>query len=164
MLSGRPVHLAESVAELAVAHLAGEPPSVASLRTEVGKDLDAIVARAIAPRPEDRFATAGELADALERRELRIGRALRSRLPCGRCRTAGIIDLPFCPGCGQDVAWDLRPGPYAVQIVDFEGAEDEGRWAASIAATASWLGERTPARWRSGRAGLSSGCSTCRHR
>jgi hypothetical protein len=52
------------------ASLLGEPPTIAP---EVPADLAAVIARACAPRPDDRFATAGDLADAL-------GRLLAQRL------------------------------------------------------------------------------------
>ncbi|MDC0714315.1 protein kinase [Stigmatella sp. ncwal1] len=41
------------------------PPT--TLRREVPKALEAVVLKAMAPRPENRYATAGEFADALER-------------------------------------------------------------------------------------------------
>jgi|JI10StandDraft_1071094.scaffolds.fasta_scaffold29910_4 serine/threonine protein kinase len=52
------------------ASLLGEPPTIAP---EVPADLAAVIARACAPRPDERFATAGDLADAL-------GRLLAQRL------------------------------------------------------------------------------------
>ena len=45
--------------------LTGEPESVISLRPEVGADLEAVVIRAMARDPDDRFAGAEELAQAL---------------------------------------------------------------------------------------------------
>ncbi|WP_225413982.1 protein kinase domain-containing protein [Stigmatella hybrida] len=41
------------------------PPT--TLRREIPKALEAVVLKAMAPRPQDRYATAGEFADALER-------------------------------------------------------------------------------------------------
>lgn len=133
LLAGRPVYFAESVAELVAAHALG-PPALAALRPEVGPALGAIVATAIAPQPEDRFATARELADALRRQTALVGGALQARLPCGACGTPLIIDLAFCPGCGREVSWDLAPGHHAVQLTRI----------ASTARCAEWLRARYP--------------------
>jgi len=47
------------------AHFSEKPPLPGARVPELGKRFDAIVARALAKRPEDRFATAGELGAAL---------------------------------------------------------------------------------------------------
>jgi serine/threonine protein kinase len=47
------------------AHFSEKPPQPGARVPELGKRFDAIVARALAKRPEDRFATAGELGAAL---------------------------------------------------------------------------------------------------
>ena len=47
------------------AHFSEKPPQPGARVPELGKRFDAIVARALAKRPEDRFATAGELGSAL---------------------------------------------------------------------------------------------------
>ncbi len=133
MLAGRPVYFAESVTELVAAHGHG-PPALAALRPEVGPTLGAIVASAIAPRPEDRFATARELAEALRRQTSLAAGVLQARLPCESCGTPLIIDLGLCPGCGREVSWDLAPGHHAVQL----------KRVAESARCAEWLRQRYP--------------------
>jgi tRNA A-37 threonylcarbamoyl transferase component Bud32 len=128
MLTGRPVHLAESVAELAVAHATETPPLVGALRPEVPPGLSAVVAKAIAPQPEDRFATAVEFRSALLRGAVVAGRALRARIRCGTCATPLVIGLPFCPGCGRPVDWEPTPGPFAVQLTHIESVPDCLAW------------------------------------
>jgi len=118
LLTGRPVHLVQNIAELAVLHQTQDPPLVSSLRPEIPADLAQVVARAVAPRAEDRFSTAQELVHALQKRSVVMGKALQSRLPCNVCRTPLIIDLAFCPGCGADAEWSLTAGPYAVQLTE----------------------------------------------
>ena len=113
---------------------AGPPPTVFSIRPEVGPDISAVVARAMAPRPEFRYATAKELAKALQRPTLNAGKHLEARLPCPRCGTSRILDLPMCPGCGTPVEWSLTGGTYAVQL-------DRIR---SIDTTTKWLSRRHP--------------------
>ena len=48
------------------AHLSEPPPSASDLCAEVPKALDDVIRRAMSKRPEDRFASAGELCDAAE--------------------------------------------------------------------------------------------------
>lgn len=128
MLTGRPVHLADSVAELAACHASEPPPNVAVLRPDVDAALAAVVGRAIAPLPEDRFATAGELREALLRGSVVATRALRARIPCAKCRTPLIITLPFCPGCGRGVDWEPTAGPFAVQLTSVDKPGDALAW------------------------------------
>ncbi|MEJ7729815.1 MAG: serine/threonine-protein kinase [Polyangiaceae bacterium] len=128
MLTGRPVHLADSVAELAACHVSDPPPNVTVLRPEVDGALSGVVGRAIAPQPEDRFATAGEFREALLRGSVVAGRALRARIPCARCKTPLIITLPFCPGCGRGVDWEPTAGPFAVQLTSVERPGDALAW------------------------------------
>ncbi|NUO99716.1 MAG: serine/threonine protein kinase, partial [Nonomuraea sp.] len=46
-------------------HLKVTPPKVSAVRPELGRRVDAVIAKAMAKRPQDRYATCGELADAL---------------------------------------------------------------------------------------------------
>ena len=92
------------------------PPRVSTLRPNVGPKLDAIVAKAVAPNPEERYATARELSDVLRTDGALIGAPLRAQLPCGECKTPLIITLPFCPGCGHGIDWAAQRGKYAVQL------------------------------------------------
>lgn len=131
MLTGRPVHLSENVIDLVTSHQLTDPPSVDTLRPEIDANLAQIVARAVVSRPEARFATAREFGKALENGCVNGRRELQARLPCSTCSTPLIIDLPFCPGCGRDVAWELSPGPYAIQI---DSIDDVGRCEAWLRA------------------------------
>ncbi|MCO6458958.1 MAG: serine/threonine protein kinase [Pirellulaceae bacterium] len=65
LLTGRPVFERASVSELLGAHLHSQVTPPTQLRSEVPADLEAIVLRCLAKRPEDRFGSAGELATAL---------------------------------------------------------------------------------------------------
>ncbi|MBI4818327.1 MAG: serine/threonine protein kinase [Deltaproteobacteria bacterium] len=116
MLTGRPVYLADSVAELVDAHRLGSPPTVLSLRPDISPKISEVVTRAIAPRPESRYSSARELDRALAQKAVAFGRELAHRLPCATCGTSLVIDLEFCPGCGREVSWELTDGPCAVQL------------------------------------------------
>jgi serine/threonine-protein kinase len=62
-LAGRPPYPRETDVAVLQAHLADPPPPLSGIRSELGA-LDPVIARALAKRPEDRFATAGGLAGA----------------------------------------------------------------------------------------------------
>ncbi|MBI2373318.1 MAG: serine/threonine protein kinase [Deltaproteobacteria bacterium] len=128
MLTGRTVHLADSVAELVDAHRLGTPPTVSSLRPDLSPRLSKVVARAIATRPEDRYSSARELERALTDRSIAFGRELAHRLPCASCGTSLVIDLDFCPGCGREVSWELTEGPCAVQLTSVRDPNHLERW------------------------------------
>jgi serine/threonine-protein kinase len=65
LISGRPAYLAESVPQLIVMIATEQPPSLCAVAPHVSEALAAIVARALAKRPDERFPHIGELAAAL---------------------------------------------------------------------------------------------------
>ena len=60
-LTGRPPYARENLEAKLWAHLHEPPPSPSQLRPGVPPAMDALVARALAKDPADRFASAGEL-------------------------------------------------------------------------------------------------------
>ena len=66
LLVGERLHKASDLQSLLEAIRRAEVPAPSSLRDGVPKELDAIVARATALRPAERFADAGAMADALD--------------------------------------------------------------------------------------------------
>jgi serine/threonine protein kinase len=66
LLAGRPPFRALSAFDLAVMHLNHQPEPVANYCPGVPAELSAIVHRMLAKRPEDRFATPGEVVSALQ--------------------------------------------------------------------------------------------------
>src|SRR5437588_5207983 len=64
-LAGRPPFVGESEFAVLDAHLREQPPVLSEGRGDLPQELDDVLARAMAKRPEDRFATAGALAAAL---------------------------------------------------------------------------------------------------
>ena len=63
----------EDEAECLRAILAGEPPTPSAIRPEVPVELSAICLKALAPFPDYRFQTAGEMRDAIESFLIRVG-------------------------------------------------------------------------------------------
>src|SRR3954447_7515997 len=65
MLTGRPPFTGGNLASILAQRLVADPPSVQLLRPAVPADVDAIVRRAMAREPDQRYQTAGDLRDAL---------------------------------------------------------------------------------------------------
>ncbi len=65
MLTGRVPFDADAPAGLLYQHARGPIPSVQELNAQAPSECDAVISRAMAKRPQDRFATAGELGAAL---------------------------------------------------------------------------------------------------
>jgi WD40 repeat protein/tRNA A-37 threonylcarbamoyl transferase component Bud32 len=65
ILTGSVPYPRASPAMMLLAHLVDPPPSLADRRDGLPASLDAVIARALAKKPEDRFASAGALASAV---------------------------------------------------------------------------------------------------
>ena len=90
-----------------------------SLRTGIPEWLDAIVARATAARPSDRYASAELMADALIAREAVVGRAVRVSQAgdekCRECESQDAGPAGVCRACQLSRRWIPLPfGLYAV--------------------------------------------------
>jgi serine/threonine-protein kinase len=112
-LAGRPPFAHNTDIEIIRAHLAYPPPALSATCDDVPAALDAVVSRALSKRPEDRHATAGELAAAaaaaLHRRARQGSPTLPAqpaftRRPAGRShgRSRGA------PGASPGPCWLLR--------------------------------------------------------
>ena len=66
-LAGRPPFERDTPVATLYAHLEESPPSLSSGEESSRRDLQPVIVRAMAKRPDDRFATAGELARATRR-------------------------------------------------------------------------------------------------
>src|SRR3954470_2502201 len=79
VLSGRRLWQGMGEIEILAALTRGEIPSLQAVRPETSPILVEICARALAPRPEDRFSTAAEMRDALDQHLWATGGAPRHR-------------------------------------------------------------------------------------
>ena len=66
MVAGRPPFLATSLGKIIQAHLSEPPPHLRDFRPEVTESLQAVVEKALAKKPADRFQTADEVLQALQ--------------------------------------------------------------------------------------------------
>ena len=102
------------------AHINDPVPSARAAATDVPQSLDAVIAKAMAKRSEDRFASAGELAAAR-------GRALEDVetakvVSPGALEQGGLPTDETEPGPAATVIAAEEPGPPATVIADHEPA------------------------------------------
>jgi serine/threonine-protein kinase len=100
LLAYKTPFFAGSTTEILANHLKAPPPTLANRRDQVPKELDAIVARALAKLPAERYASAHDMREAL----LAVKAMLRPAPPIAdRCVACGAECAPkfkFCPECG----------------------------------------------------------------
>ena len=84
MLSGRPPFTGPTVQATIAKRFAGPPASVRMLRPAVPPHIDAVIARALATAPADRFHTAREFSDALAPRTGSVAAAASDSPAAGR--------------------------------------------------------------------------------
>jgi eukaryotic-like serine/threonine-protein kinase len=101
LLTGRRPWEGDSAASIAMARLSGPVPSPAGVRSGVPPALDAVVQRALARDPKDRFPTAAAMADALDAfladRAPDSGRG-GATLPAGAAAAAGAAGVAGAAG------------------------------------------------------------------
>ncbi len=125
LLTGRPPFDFPGIGELISAHVYSPPPLPSSVVPTIPPSLDAIVVRLMAKRPEDRYASMGELLEALDK---------ASDKPLDLGLDAGVSDIPTLrPEAGDtsdkttlgvlkpDTLSDAKP-PEAVAALDVHQA------------------------------------------
>jgi hypothetical protein len=108
MLCGRPPFAGETSTATAVARLTTQPLRPRQVRAGIPRALEDITLRAMARRPEDRFATAGDLRTALEQADL-------SRVEEPGADPSASFDLtPVPPSLPRERSWVV---PAAIIVI-----------------------------------------------
>src|SRR5262249_29042046 len=114
MLAGRRPHRATTVEEMFVALVKGQPDPIRFALPSATPDIEAFFARALAREPEQRFATAGEMAIALARLSLTASAPIIARPPGGSATVAtGFAATAATPGSGMPALPANVPGSAA---------------------------------------------------
>jgi serine/threonine protein kinase len=115
MVTGMPLFQGSSLAEVAIQHVRARPPSPCSLRPDLPRAAGEVMLRALAKRPEERYASVLDLASAFQL-------ALEAAAP----------DLPR-PTSALDILTDLASGTTAVgrTVVPRTGGLFDPKWQAS---------------------------------
>ncbi len=101
LLAYKTPFFAGSTTEILANHLKAMIPSLQTRREHVSKDLDAIVAKALAKHPNDRFASAAEMRTALSSLQVKRPRTMTTSARCLACNAAMSAAFKFCPECGE---------------------------------------------------------------
>jgi tetratricopeptide (TPR) repeat protein len=99
LLAYKTPFFAGTTTEILSNHLKAMIPILSARREQIPRELDAIVTRALAKRPDDRFASAAEMRAALAKVQPRAGRG-EAVDKCVHCSTACLPQFKFCPECG----------------------------------------------------------------
>jgi tetratricopeptide (TPR) repeat protein len=135
LLAYKTPFFAGSTTEILANHLKAIVPLLSARREQVPKELDGIVAKALAKHPNDRFASAADMRLALASLATRI-KKVPTRDICAECGTTCAPSFKFCPECGTPrhrVAKTFEPIPPAPasEVLDrilplpFTGRADE---------------------------------------
>jgi len=133
MLSGDPPFSGATLQAILARQIAGEVRPVTTVRSQVPPPVDAVLARAMAASPADRYANVGDFARALERAAAGTSRRWVRR-------TVAVVGLVAAAGLVAYVLLERgvpAPGPRApaVAVLPFRaiGESDENRyWSAGV--------------------------------
>ena len=111
MLTGSVPFPQEHEAAIMWAHISAEPPSVRELVPSLPAELDAVIARAMAKNPDDRYSSAGDLArDAIAAAEGQRAMLLERSVATGPAAPASAAP-PIAAGARSVPAGHSRPRP-----------------------------------------------------
>lgn len=99
LLAEKTPFFAGSTTEILTNHLKVAPQLVTSRREGVPRELDAVIAKALAKHPSDRYASAAEMREALLGIRARM-RHLPTTDKCAACGASVTPSFKFCPECG----------------------------------------------------------------
>ena len=99
LLAEKTPFFAGATTEILTNHLRAQPQPLTARRDNVPKDVDIVIAKALAKHPADRFASAAEMRESL----LGIRGRMRVQPTADKCQSCGASCSPtfkFCPECG----------------------------------------------------------------
>jgi serine/threonine-protein kinase len=106
LLAGQPPFQGSSLMQKLMQHREAEPPSVRHVRPDVPADLDALIQRMMAKRPEDRFPIPLMVVAPLRRFTATLGRGIASPGGASRPESKSVLGRP-APGTALNLP---RPG------------------------------------------------------
>ncbi len=134
LLAYKTPFFAGTTTEILANHLKALIPTLSQRRQQVPRELDAIVSRALAKRPADRYVSAAEMRAALARVQGPTSRTATAD-KCIQCGTSCAPRWKFCPECGTPrrapapapapAAPRLPPSPAEVLPLPFFGRDPE---------------------------------------
>lgn|GEM_PF-1295545 len=99
LLAERTPFFAGSTTEILTNHLKAQPQALSLRRTNVPRDVDVVMTRALAKHPTDRYASALEMREAVMQIRARM-RNIPATDKCISCSASCQPTWKFCPECG----------------------------------------------------------------
>jgi serine/threonine-protein kinase len=99
LLAEKTPFFAGTTTEILTNHLKILPQALTARRANVPRELDAVISKALAKHPSDRYASAAEMREALLGIRARM-RQLPATDKCGACGETVTPTFKFCPECG----------------------------------------------------------------
>ncbi|NVB82067.1 MAG: protein kinase [Kofleriaceae bacterium] len=99
LLAEKTPFFAGTTTEILTNHLKATPTNLTQRRENVPRELDAVIAKALAKHPSDRYASAAEMREALLGIRSRM-RQVPTTDKCVSCGTSVAPSFKFCPECG----------------------------------------------------------------
>jgi serine/threonine-protein kinase len=99
LLAQQTPFFAGTTTEILTNHLKVQPALLNAKRENIPRELDAVIAKALAKHPSDRYASAHEMREALIGIRARM-RALPTADKCASCGASVTPSFKFCPECG----------------------------------------------------------------
>ena len=100
LLAERTPFFASSTTEILTNHLKAQPQALSNRRANVPREVDVVMARALAKHPTDRYTTALEMREAVMQIRARL-RNIPTTDQCVSCAASCQPSWKFCPECGM---------------------------------------------------------------
>jgi len=131
LLAEQTPFFAGSTTEILTNHLKVAPKLLTSRRANIPRELDAVIAKALAKHPSDRYASAAEMREALIGIRTRM-RQLPATDKCIACGASVTPSFKFCPECGAprtrvSKTYEVPTLPASLDVfpLPFSGRKDE---------------------------------------
>jgi serine/threonine-protein kinase len=133
LLAERTPFFAGSTTEILTNHLKAQPALLTQKRTNIPRDVDAVMSRALAKHPTDRYTTASEMREAIMAIRARM-RNIPTTDKCVSCSASCQPNWKYCPECGTprvrvsktfEITPTLQTDVDAILPLPFSGRKEE---------------------------------------
>lgn len=101
LLTGVTPFAGGSTVDILTRHLYQEPQRPRERSSDIDIGLEGCALRALAKKPADRFASAGEFRQALALIAIRAAATTDEAIHCAACQASSAVPFKFCPECGH---------------------------------------------------------------